>query len=124
MPRFERCTTRRGRSAVPTTFRRTRRCRRSRACRLVSVVISNPLGALADLAADVLAFVANALALVRLGRPYAADLRSDLADLLLVRALDDDLRRRRHFEGDPLRRFLPHRVRVPDAELEGLALEV
>ena len=50
---------------------------------------------LPDLPADVLALVADALALVRLGRAHLADLGGDLADLLLVDALDDDLRRRR-----------------------------
>src|SRR5713101_2429553 len=56
-------------------------------------------------ASHVLACVADAFALVRLGRTHLPYLGRDLADLLLVDALDDDLRRDRHLEGDPLRRL-------------------
>src|SRR5690348_7181324 len=94
MPRLERCTTRRGRSAVPWMRPRTRRWRRSRASRTVR------LGTLAHLSAHELALVANALALVRLRRANLPDLGRGLADDLLVGALDDDLRRRRNLEGD------------------------
>src|SRR5436305_5950489 len=86
-PRFERKTSRRGRSAVPRILPRTRRWRRRRASRTVR------LGTLAHLPAHVLALVADALALVRLGRANLANLRGGLADDLLVGALDDDLRR-------------------------------
>src|SRR5215472_18301652 len=79
MPRLERKTARRGRSAVPCTLARTRRWRRRRASLTVR------LGTLADLPADVLALVADALALVRLGRPHLADLGRRLAHHLLVR---------------------------------------
>src|SRR4029079_9841463 len=83
MPRFERKTTRRGRSAVPLTFPRTRRCRRRRASLTVK------LGTLAYLPAHVLALVADALALVRLRLAHLADLGGRLTDHLLVGPLDD-----------------------------------
>src|SRR5215211_6078484 len=75
-------------------------------------------GSLPELAADVLALVADALALVGLGRAHLADLRGDLADLLLVDALHDDLGRHRNFERDPLRRLDHDRMRVADVELD------
>src|SRR6266536_6307895 len=117
MPRFDRNTVRRGRSAVPATFPRTRRCRRSRSWRDVATVmlsyrrrsrLSAPAGrwrgsggtgrfpqrnqmwsgrrscSLAHLPSHVLALVADALALVRLGRADLADLGCDQTDLLLV----------------------------------------
>src|SRR6476646_8661007 len=117
MPRLERKTARRGRSAVPRTFVRTRRCRR----RCASLTVR--LGTLTDLPADVLALVADALALVRLGRAHRANLGGRLADHLLVRALDEDLGRRRHLEGDAGARLDRDGVRVADAELEVGALE-
>jgi hypothetical protein len=43
---------------------------------------------LSDLAADLLARVSDALGLVRVGLAQLADVGSDLADLLLVDALD------------------------------------
>src|SRR5579884_4194330 len=106
MPRFERETTRRGRSAVPCTLPRTRRWRRFRA--------SRTLGTLAYLPANVLALVADALALVRLRRANLADLGGRLADLLLVGALDDDLRRLRDLEADARPRLDRHGMRVAD----------
>src|SRR5262249_37292555 len=47
----------------------------------------------------------------------------DLADLLLVGALDDDLRRRRNLEGDARGGFLYHRMRIADVELDGGAAD-
>src|SRR5262245_20132713 len=73
---------------------------------------------LADLSADELALVADALALVRLGRADLADLGRGLAHHLLVDALDDDLRRRRHLELDSLARLDPDRVGEADLKLE------
>src|SRR5581483_7024791 len=73
---------------------------------------------LADLPADELALVADALALVRLGRANLADLRRGLADDLLVDAADDDLRRHRHLERDALARLHLHGVRVAHLQLE------
>src|SRR5258708_36227455 len=117
MPRFERKTARRGRSAVPATLPRTRRCRRARDSLTVK------LGTLAYLPADVLALIADALALVGLRRPNLANLGSGLTDLLLVGALDDDLRRRGNLKGDAGARLDRHVVRVADLQLEILALE-
>src|SRR4051812_30686154 len=115
MPRLERKTARRGFSAVPCTLPRTRRCRRFRA--------SRTLGTLAHLPAHVLALVADALALVRLGRAHLANLGRGLADLLLVGALDDDLCRRGDFELDTRARLDRHRMGVTDLQLEIGALE-
>src|SRR5918998_42602 len=64
--------------------------------------------ALTDLALDVLALVADALALVRLGRARLAYAGGDLADLLLGDAADDHRRRRRHLELDTGRRLDLH----------------
>src|SRR5437868_3221972 len=116
IPRFERNTTRRGRSAVPLILPRTRRWRRARASGLVRVGI--PLRPLSDLAAHVLALVADALALVGLGRAHRPHLGRGLADLLLVDALHDDLRRHGHLEGDPGPRLDDDGVREADVELE------
>src|SRR5215831_7158172 len=117
MPRLERKTARRGRSAVPCTFARTRRWRRRRASLTVR------LGTLADLSANVLALVADALALVRLGWTHLADLRSRLTDHLLVGSLDEDLRRRRDLERDAGARLDGDGMRIADVELEVGALE-
>src|SRR5207302_3231560 len=73
---------------------------------------------LPDLSPDVFALVADALALVRLGRAHLADLGGSLADHLLVDAAHDNLRRHRHLEADALARRDAHRVRVPDLQLE------
>src|SRR6266508_4018724 len=104
MCRLERKTARRGRSAVPRTFLRTRRWRRPRASRLVIVMLGS-FRALPRLAADVLVDVADALALVRLGLADLADVGRHLADELLVGAPDDDAGRDGHLEGDPLERL-------------------
>ena len=89
----DRVTTRRGRSAVPETFLRTRdltaqprRRTRSRCACAASARSPWSLTSLSDLAADVLARVAHALALVGLGLAQLADVGGDLADLLLVDA--------------------------------------
>src|SRR5436190_1464152 len=81
-----------------------------------------PLSPLSDLPANVLALVANAFALVGLGRTHLADLRGDLTDLLLRDALDDDLGRGRNLEGDALRRLDHNRMRIADVEPEVGAL--
>src|SRR5438128_12025165 len=98
MCRFERNTARRGRSAVPATFFRTRRCRRIRATRLSCALTSGPLGRLAGLLPNVLALVPDALALVRLGLADLADVRSHLTDELLVDPADRDPVRGGHLE--------------------------
>src|SRR5512139_3646217 len=76
------------------------------------------LTSLSDLAADLLARVANALALVRLGLAQLADVRGGLADQLLVDALDAEPGGPVDREGDPLGRVERDRVRVPELELQ------
>src|SRR5215207_2198067 len=140
IPRLERNTAMRGRSAVPRTFARTRRRRLRRRWGEVTVLMpdcsawwSAPRRGgragcsscpLAYLPGDVLALVADALALVGLRRPLLADHGGDLADLLLARALDDHARRLGHLELDALRRFDRHRVRVAERQLEVAAPEL
>src|SRR5271166_345859 len=82
------------------------------------------LAGLAEFAAHALALVTDALALVRLGRPYGADLRGELADLLLVRAADDDLVRALDLDVDAGRRLHHHRVREPDGDVQLAALRL
>jgi hypothetical protein len=71
---------------------------------------------LARLAADHLAPVLHALALVRLGRAEAADLGRDLAHDFLVAPRDLDDRRRDRLQLDALGRSVIDGVRVPQAE--------
>src|SRR5437764_1250599 len=114
-------TLRRGRSVVPVMFRRTWWRRRSwRLClafwwsmTLTWVGAAKPPAAkrlsaagegLAFLAAYLFAFVADALALVRLRLADGADLGGVLAHLLLVRTADHDRRRVRQFHRHALRR--------------------
>src|SRR6266498_5006033 len=128
MCRLERNTTSLGRSDVPTTRRRTRRWRRRRASRFARAVsircsLSSFRG-LPGLAADHLAGVADALALVGVGPPQPADLGRHLADPLLVDALDREAGRRGHLEGDALRSLDRNLVRVADAEHQAVALDL
>src|SRR4249920_115454 len=84
----------RGRSAVPVSRSRSRSWRFWRAAVRVATwlmtgdpstsLLAANLAGLAGLAADDLAGVADALALVRLGLARGADLGGDLADELLV----------------------------------------
>src|SRR3954467_14241128 len=80
--------------------------------------------ALADLPGDVLALVADALALVGLRRPLLADDGRDLAHLPLGVALDDSAGRPRPPPLDSQRRLDRHGVRVAEGELEVGALEL
>src|SRR5690242_17576966 len=130
MWRFERNTARRGRSAVPRTFLRTRRWRRSRASVLLSVIVNAPrtrrtrsrcvasLGRLPGLPEHPLVGVADALALVGLGLADLADVGGDLADELLVGAPHRDAGRRRDLEGHPVGGVDVDRVREPELQLE------
>src|SRR5690606_20884706 len=77
---------------------------------------------LSDLAADVLAGVTHALALVRLGLADLADVRRDLADLLLVDARHRELGGALDGEGDAGRRLDDHGVAEPERELEARTL--
>src|SRR5215472_3317880 len=72
------------------------------------------LPSLSDLAADLLPGVPHALALVRVGLAELADLGSDLADLLLVDALNDKPGGGLHPQRDPVRRGDRHRVAEPE----------
>ena len=71
-----------------------------------------------------LAQVVNALALVRLRRTLGTDLGGNLADLLLVDALDVDVGVVGALEGDALGSGVDHRVRVTEGQVEVLALEL
>src|SRR5947208_12319092 len=77
-----------------------------------------PLVSFAIFPAYVLALVANSLALVGLRRAHLAHLGGDLADLLLVNALDEHRRRIGDLEGDPLRWLDYDRVREADVQLQ------
>src|SRR6202034_2954604 len=79
------------------------------------------LPSLPDLATDLLTLVTHALALVRVGLAELADLGGDLADLLLVDALDDEPGGRLDPEGDSLRRVHRHRVAEAERELQVVA---
>src|SRR5881296_3923513 len=88
-------TARRGRLGVPVRRSRTRRWRRTRAARgkrdfFMGACLVGGLAGLPGLAAHVFASVANAFALVRLGRADLANVGRDLPDLLPVDALDRD----------------------------------
>src|SRR6185437_5221557 len=111
--RVDRVTISRGRAAVPRIFLRSRTCRRSRDTRRccetvlpVAFVVVMSLARLPGLAADDLALVAHALALVRVGLALLAD------------ALDHEPGRRLHAEGDALRRRDRHRVAEAERELQ------
>src|SRR4051794_25819755 len=86
-----------GRSAPP--------CPASPSRRLPSLFLAADLAGLAGLAADLLARVPHALALVRLGLARLADLRGDLADELLVDADDREMGRVLDLEADAGRRI-------------------
>src|SRR3954470_20541149 len=120
----ERVTTRRGRSALPVTFLRPRPWRRSRArtrlevCLCCFSEIAMSLTSLSDLAADVLAGVPDALALVGLGLAELADVGGHLADQLLVDALDAEAGLVLDREGDAIGRVEDDRVAVAELELQ------
>src|SRR3954453_9025771 len=77
------------------------------------------LTGLSDLAADVLAGVTDALALVGLGLAELADVGGHLADELLVDARDAEPGRAVHREGDAGGGVEDDRVAVAELELEG-----
>src|SRR6185503_16388697 len=82
------------------------------------------LSSLPYLARDLLADVADSLALVGLGRPALSNPRSDLPDGLLVDPANDHLRRHRYLELDSVGRVHLDGVRVPERQLEPLALQL
>src|SRR5688500_3046497 len=123
-------TARRGRAVVPSRCSRIRLWRFSRAAdRVATCVISSvrslllaaDLAGLAGLAADLLAGVAHALALVGLRLAGRANLRRDLADELLVDADDREAGRVLELEADAVRRLDLDLVAVAQAQLELLA---
>src|SRR5439155_1045725 len=95
-----------------------------RAQRRRSSRTGSELRPLAHLAGDVLAGVANSLALVGLRGTNLPDARGDLANRLLVDASDDDLGRHWDLEVDALRCIHPDRMRVADCQLERLAAKL
>src|SRR6185437_16079470 len=70
---------------------------------------------------DVLVGVADALALVGLRRPVRADLGGHLADLLLVRTLDDDLGLLRRLDLHALRHHVHDRMREAERQVDAVA---
>src|SRR5581483_3852702 len=121
----ERNTESRGRPLLPAASTQRTRCwRRSNWFSLPCMASASLL--LAFLAVDVLAPVANALALVGLGRTRGADHGRHLPDLLLVDAgdLDDLLLGARHLHVDAGRDLVHHVVAEADLQLQlALALE-
>src|SRR4051812_30978487 len=85
------------------------------------LLLAADLAGLAGLAADLLAGVAHALALVGLRLARRADTRGDLADELLVDAEDRETGRVLDLEADPGRRIDLDRVAVAQVELQLLA---
>src|SRR5690606_25719642 len=81
-----------------------------------------PLGLLGFLHDDLLAGVADALALVGLRLAERADLGRHLAHLLLVGTADHDLGLRRGSQGDAFRRGEHHRVGEAQVQAQVLAL--
>src|SRR6266566_5771081 len=124
MWRAERLMTRRGRAAPPLTLLRTRRWRRVRAAVRADVRLPERclrvmppailLPSLSNLAADLLALVPHALALVWIGLAELAYVGRDLADLLLVDSLYRQPGGCLDRELDPVRRL--DRDRVAEAE--------
>src|SRR5690606_36965521 len=79
---------------------------------------------LARLETNLLARVADALAVVGVGWPEGADVGCHLTDGLLVDAADLDLRGLRRRQGDPSGRLHDDRVREAEAELQVAALHL
>src|SRR5215210_9267440 len=123
---WKRYTERRGLAAVPATLRLTR-LRRFSLCIRFSRTAMNPpritLSGLADLAPDLLVAVADALALVRLGRTDHPYLGRRLADPLLVYPAHDNRRGVRDLELYPLAGRDRDRMRVPDLQVDVLPLQ-
>src|SRR5215470_241267 len=112
------------------TDRRARPCDfrlsvwRTRCARRIEPSFRAPISLLllAFLAQDELASIADALALVRLGRPELPDLGRDLTDLLLVDSGDHDLGRLGTYHLDTLGNGKGHVMAVAELELEARPL--
>src|SRR5215208_5693079 len=121
---FERYTERRGRVAVPATLRLTRLRRFSLCIRFSRTAMKILLlSGLADLAPDLLVAVADALALVRLGRTDLPDLRRRLAYPLLVYPAHDYRGGVRDLELYPLAGRDRDGMRVPNLQIHVPALQ-
>src|SRR5215208_237521 len=124
---LERYTERRGRPAVPAILRLTRLRRFSLCIRFCRVAIDSSwsfrLAGLADLAPDLLVSVADALALVRLGRTDHPDFCGSLSDPLLVYPAHDDGSGIGDLELYPLAGRNRDRVRIPDLQVDVLPLQ-
>src|SRR5690606_32836593 len=106
-------------------FRRVLLVRRSlRSLTFMLIAQTSARGGLARLETDLLARVADALAVVGVGRPYRADVGGHLPDGLLVDAAHLDLRRLRRGQRHALQRLHDDGVREADRELEVLALHL
>src|SRR5207302_205163 len=123
--------------AARLMVRRTRAVRRSPRSLTVAIIGSYHLSCatfalpckrwprlllLALLAEDELAREFDALALIGFGRPVIADIRRDLADLLLVDARHHDLGRLRSHNRDALRNRMDDVVAIAEGDLQVLAL--
>src|SRR5665213_1143936 len=73
---------------------------------------------------DGLVRIADALALVRLGRPVGADFRGHLSDLLLVHAPDEDFRLHRRLDLDALGHHVDDRMRKAQRQVDLVALRL
>src|SRR5215211_2215303 len=121
---FERYTERRGLAAVPATLRLTRLRRFSLCIRFSRTALRNLLlTGLADLAPDLLVAVADALALVRLGRTDHPYLRRRLAYSLLVYTAHNDRRGVRNLELYALARRDRDRMGVADLQVDVAPLQ-
>src|SRR3954451_4367790 len=118
--------------APPRPHSRTSECARSGARHRLALashrgdggtlLLAADLAGLAGLAPDLLAGVADALALVRLGLAGRTDLRGDLADELLVDPDDREARGVLDLEADPGRRIDLDLVAVAEVQRELLAV--
>src|SRR4029453_2109565 len=93
-----------------------------RAVRSLNLDMARPLLLLPFLAEDVLVYVSHALALVRFGRPIAADLGRDVTNFLLVDPTHHDFRRLRRGNSDAFRDRKIHVVGKAELQLKCLAL--
>src|SRR5215207_7749183 len=124
MYRADLVTTSRGRSGAPKSFLRPRNWRRILARVLTAVPLCEDsdtaisLTRLSNLAPNLLARVPNSLALVRLRLAQLANVRSDLADPLLVDAQHREPGRRLDVERDAIRGVDLDRMAVTERELQ------
>src|ERR1700681_1194777 len=87
----------------------------------MSALLLPSLARFTELLTDDFARIANAFALVRLGRTEVADLRGDLADALLVDPLDVHAVGPLDGKRDPVRRRVRDRVRITEREVQVVA---